>query len=226
MVNTSLVISARPDWTEELADRAPGAHVAVLADDDTVGVAGRRAGLHLRDTILVMRPGPRTSFVFIFRMPLVAATVAAQVMATGTGGMNINACRVSTGEHLGCPPRTSNAIYGGGKGTNLSAYDGNAGGRWPPNLVFVHGVGCHGGECEPGCPVALLDEQSGERRSAQGGGHQTGKNGGGIGFNGMKAEGFQTATYFDEGGASRFYPQFRDDAELHAWVTALISPSP
>lgn len=57
--------------------------------------------------------------------------------------------------------------------------------------------------CEPDCPVAALDEQSGQ----QGGGDGRMVNGGAFGQNGVYgcAQGAQTRTYADAGGASRFY---------------------
>jgi len=71
--------------------------------------------------------------------------------------------------------------------------------------------------------VWLLDEVSGERRSAQRGERQTGgRGGGGIGFNGQDATGFTTTVYFDTDGASRFYPQFKNEAELVTWVERLV----
>lgn len=72
-------------------------------------------------------------------------------------------------------------------------------------------------ECVEGCPVKALDEQSGDRRSSGGGGCQTGeRGGGGIGFNGLDASGYQTKPYFDSGGASRFYPQFEGQKQVEA----------
>jgi hypothetical protein len=67
----------------------------------------------------------------------------------------------------------------------------------------------------------LLDEMTGEltsgdnavRRKAWSGFH------GGDGVTGSKE-----VSYGDTGGASRFYPQFQDDAELHAWIERLILP--
>ena len=193
----------------ESVDLPPGAHVAVLANDATVGIEGRLAGLYLRDTTLVFRPGPTSGFVLLFRKPLAEATVAAQVLATGTGAMNINACRVSTFDKYNRAPASSgfSGISGYATGTGRMSDSSNAG-RWPPNVVLVHEPGCknvgttkifdRGGtsrntalglmnddgwqpsrgnisrpvgedgmetvaawECEPRCPVPLLDGQSG-----------------------------------------------------------------
>ena len=66
-----------------------------------------------------------------------ASTVAANVLEHGTGALNIDACRVSAtdGANRARPPRSPNAILGGGKGTNLTASEHNAAGRWPANLI-------------------------------------------------------------------------------------------
>jgi DNA modification methylase len=86
-------------------------------------------------------------------------------------------------------------------------------GRWPANVVLSHSPACNG-SCEESCAVRLLDEQSGERKSAYPGnqaaadairGKQYGRpndadvlGGGSIGnrVNGL---------YSDTGGASRFF---------------------
>ena len=66
-----------------------------------------------------------------------ASTVAANVLAHGTGALNIDGCRVWTddGANRARPPRTANAILGGGRGTNLTASEHNDAGRWPANLI-------------------------------------------------------------------------------------------
>ncbi len=43
-----------------------------------------------------------------------------------------------------------------------------------------------------------------------------------MGFQGLDATGFTTTVYFDDGGASRCYPQFTDDDELRVWVEHLV----
>ncbi len=68
--------------------------------------------------------------------------------------------------------------------------------------------------CEPGCPAARLDEQSGTVRSSGGGGNRTGVLGGlGLGFNGIPADGCRSPQYADTGGASRFYKQVGGKAD-------------
>jgi len=188
--------------------------------------------------------------ILVFRKPLKEKTIAAQVLATGTGGVNIDECRVSTNEALG---RNNNARTSGTSYVvqrQQMRIDNSAGkGRWPANILLVHSDGCkivgtkrvpapvinrftdgmkpfgEGAghsftseqtgdtdgmeeipiyECEDGCPVKMLDEQSGQSkspatyaRSAEGNNKSTGS----ISLN-----------YGDAGGASRFFGQIQPDA--------------
>jgi site-specific DNA-methyltransferase (adenine-specific) len=133
--------------------------------------------------------------IVVARKPL-AGTVAGNVLQWGTGGLNIDGCRVGTDggtfnsrEALPSP----NGIYGdgltGGKTLTLNA------GRWPANVVFDRTAG------------QALDQQSGEVGSLVTG--KTGNRRGGnskhsVGLNGPKNA---PDGYGDSGGASRFFTQ-------------------
>ncbi len=277
----ALVTHAHTKWTDEARDLLPGAHVAVLADVADVGIEGRLVGLELRDTMLVLRSGPSSGFVFIFRKPITEPTVAEQMMATGTGGINVNACRIPTADKLGGMNRhgtTPRAMQpGGGKrDVDPSGMVIEPEGRWPPNVVLVHGSECrnmgertvergggikrvnsgtktgsvygtygelatpqYGGadglenmtawECEPGCPVALLDGQSGTSTSSSDpsrfaktpkfkGTHYAGD------AYSLEMSRAQAQAYGDSGGASRFYPQFTGEGDLRVWIERLVTP--
>jgi hypothetical protein len=258
----------------EVRDLAPGAYFAVLADVPDVGIEGRLLGLELRDTLLVLRSGPRMSFVFLFRRPVNEGTVVEQVFKTKTGVLNVDACRVGTADKYNRAPAVSgfSGIYGYEKETGRMS-DSSKLGRWPPNVLLVHGPGCvsvgtrtakgsskdsrdyakqgHAGstyaqdvwtknsmirshvshvnedgletvpayECEPGCPVKILDEQSG---ILQGRGNVSPTKGGG-GMYGHPVIDYDWGPS-DSGGASRFFPQFKNENELRAWVDQLIEP--
>ena len=147
--------------------------------------------------------------VVVARKPL-AGTVAANVLAHGTGALNVDGCRVGAG--LFVPGGGGNLPSGGIMGRKNSGKPSTAGhtsGRWPANVVLGHTPDCDviyegrgeirlEGPCAPGCPVAELDRQSGEPSS------RVGKPRGaasGDGW-GMTATG---AEYADSGGASRFF---------------------
>jgi hypothetical protein len=121
----------------------PGAHLAVLTSEVGVGVEGRLLGLELRDTLLVLRPGPTSGFVFLFRVPF-EGTVAAQMLATGTGGLNVDACRIEGIKQATAGRRTirwgvdeGGCTYEKGTGAIFTTT-----GRWPPNVLLVHSPGC------------------------------------------------------------------------------------
>lgn len=147
--------------------------------------------------------------VVVARKPL-AGTVASNVLAHGTGALNVDGCRVGAG--LFVPGGGGNLPSGGIMGRKNSGKPSTAGhtsGRWPANVVLGHTPDCDviyegrgeirlEGPCAPGCPVAELDRQSGESSS------RVGKPRGaahGEGW-GMTATG---AEYADTGGASRFF---------------------
>jgi hypothetical protein len=210
-----------------------GAHLAVFASDPQVAIEGRKIGLELRDTLLVLRPRVAT-FVFLFRKAITESTVAEQMAKTRTGALNIDGCRIGhkTETHSSSPRKERNTmIKGMVDGTETVTHDY---GRWPSNVVFVHGPKCQNvgtkrvketvaaWECEPECPVRLLDEQSGELSSASGGAPPVRRKPWSGFHGGDGVSGKPEIMYGDTGGASRFYPQFKDDADLYGWVTRLM----
>lgn len=78
--------------------------------------------------------------IIMARKPL-AGSVAATVVEHGTGGINIDGCRVGAQETADAPA-----------------------GRWPSNVVLSHAADC-AEECADGCPVPELDAQSGVSKS-------------------------------------------------------------
>lgn len=235
-----------------------GEHLVAVGGPE-LGAAGREAGLIVRDSLLVLVPGPRVLTAWLFRAPI-AGTVVENIIVNGTGGLSIDASRVGND--------TS-------RGDRYGSFDKPwdvATGRWPTNLVLVHGREClragtkrvqatsiakgaslqavrrsgvhaeakghqtigraqpvtgHGDgdgletvvawQCAPGCPVALLDGQSGFTESVGGPIRQNGSS--------WKCSN-QTGTYdriCDRGGASRFYPQFASFDECLTWLARLVS---
>jgi general stress protein YciG len=105
--------------------------------------------LELRDTILVLQPGPRASFIFLFRKPLKENTVVEQVASTGTGGINVEACRIGTTKEVPAGvSRTTGHSFNASQDGSFRRETGQEGGhdpnlgRWPPNVVLVHAPGC------------------------------------------------------------------------------------
>lgn len=90
---------------------------------------------------------PLTEHWILCRKPLAERSVAAQVLATDTGALNIGACRKPTTDRL----------------TRGRAVSGQAPkkGRWPGNVVFCHHESC-GDVCAPECPVVGMDAIAGK----------------------------------------------------------------
>jgi DNA modification methylase len=109
---------------------------------------------------------PATEFWILARSPLSEKNIAANVLEHGTGGLNVDGCRIPTGDGApawnypdGPKGNVEGRILDGlgrREGTPLTA---PSAGRFPSNLVLSHGEGC-GEECAEGCPVAELELQS------------------------------------------------------------------
>jgi DNA modification methylase len=72
--------------------------------------------------------------ICVARKPLIG-TVAANVLEHGTGAINIDACRVATGDKMQGsrnPSSNTGTIYGVDNG---GTYEQNAAGRWPANVI-------------------------------------------------------------------------------------------
>lgn len=108
----------------------------------------------------------------ILAMKPVEKNFAYNALAHGVAGLNIDGCRipVSNEDQKGEGGRISRSTmngkipYGGGFREKFPQQD--ALGRWPANLIL--GCACDGDTHEPGCACALLDAQSGERKSGGG----------------------------------------------------------
>ena len=128
-----------------------------------------------------LKPGQEVWW--LVRKPL-AGTVATTVLEHGTGGLNVDGCRV------------------------------NDRGRWPTNLVMTHSGSCvEDGPCAPDCPVRLVGEQSGVSSSSVASGVvRRGRSGGIMGSIGPLRDG-RPEGYNDSGTADRFFPTFRYQAK-------------
>lgn len=136
--------------------------------------------------------------IILARKPL-AGTVAANVTAHGTGGLNVDGCRVEIAEDdraemTGRSGRSErpNKVYGKLPPVAEPFVPGL--GRWPANVVL-----------DPDA-AAMLDEQSGERpgmrEAVLNRGATTGK---GLGYGSTSPQEAGVVGYSDTGGASRFF---------------------
>lgn len=161
---------------------------------------------------------PAHEIWWLVRKPLSEPTIARNILKWGTGGLNIDVCRVS---------RADDDIPGwhksGAKGSKgylgeetfrihdmspeeIQERCGDKG-RWAPDLLLSHGPDCTEAACEPDCPVMEIDRQSGSSTSGRAtplrckGGIWSPGNGVPCG-----------PQYGDTGGASRFFPIFKQES--------------
>jgi site-specific DNA-methyltransferase (adenine-specific) len=162
-------------WRAVLRVLKPGAHLVAFGGTRTwhrIACAIEDAGFEIRDSLAwmfgqgfpksldVSKAGagiewqgwgtalkPFFEPVILARKPLVG-TVAATVIAHGTGAINVDGCRIGTdgGTRSTGEPNFKNNIFGRGMGG--LAYE-SAGGRWPPNVLLDEEA------------ARMLDEQSG-----------------------------------------------------------------
>jgi DNA modification methylase len=146
--------------------------------------------------------------IVVARKPLAERNVASQVLATGTGALNIDGTRIEAGgERFGGGAKaTGGFVEGYERGDGFA--DGSSLGRWPANVVLGHSPDCDGGseseedwQCAPDCAVRLLDEQTGELHAPVSNGQRTAPQASSWSLGDVE----QHRTYSDTGGASRFF---------------------
>jgi len=184
------------------------------------------------------------------RKPM-SLSVTENVLRHGTGGLNIDACRVKgpkgdgvwgTSNEKTDPERTFNAS------PSKEEYrsEQNAAGRFPANLVLVHSPSCavvgtrkasDGSEeieewaCSVGCPIAEMDAQSGEAGAAAPVPTLDGTKQSPRGIYGAWASNVNSlergSFYGDSGGASRFfYSAKASPSERHFYCRACADAFP
>ncbi len=137
---------------------------------------------------------PAMEPIVLARKPL-RGTVAANVLATGTGALNIDACRIEAPE--GSVVKMAHSETGATRGYDGGLKGGNRTepqtlGRWPSNVLLDESA------------AALLDAQSGECKTGAGGLTRTNHNS--VAYVGPASSRDRlTIGYDDTGGASRFF---------------------
>jgi DNA modification methylase len=133
--------------------------------------------------------------IVVARKPLIG-TVAENVQAHGTGGLNIDGCRIGTTETLGrAKAGWGNAAVGADNYGNFNSIGVTVeGGRWPANVILDESQ------------AAELDRQSGVTRSATGTTTSSPTAlGQESGWNAHNNRPVEFDNYGDTGGASRFF---------------------
>lgn len=135
---------------------------------------------------------PTVEPIVLARKPLIG-TVAENVLAYGTGGLNIDASRIGTADNLngGKKGGTDNEIYSKGLG-ETSGRSMELAGRFPANVILDETA------------AQIVDEQSGTTKSPK----TYVRNADGFGktsYGAGQTAGTESINYGDEGGASRFF---------------------
>jgi len=221
-------------WRECLRVLKPGGHLLAFGGTRTyhrMAVAIEDAGFEIRDSLhwiygsgfpksrnldgewsgwgTALKPAHEP--VVVARKPLVG-TVAANVLAHGTGALNIDGCRVAgvMDGHWG-GKQNSSIGFGGTTPTGFQS-SAHTAGRWPPNILLSHTPEC-AETCAEDCAVVEMDRQSGmakpkpARKGRRGGTAWQGRSGLGS------PDGIGAWPEDAGGGASRFFPVFRYQAK-------------
>lgn len=143
--------------------------------------------------------------IIVARKPF-KGTLVPNVLAHGTGGLNIDACRVEGIKDVPASPRRAKqgvtfGELGNDPGTG-SGWDPNVG-RWPTNVVMDEDQ------------AETLDEQTGVLKSGLMKAGTKEKVGADV-YGTYESEGMKQDTYGDSGGASRFFPVFKYQAKAPA----------
>lgn len=143
----------RPEfWREVLRVLKPGGHLLAASGTRTyhrLAVAVEDAGFEIRDMISWLYgsgfPKSRTALKpacepwVLARKPLIG-TVSANVLAYGTGALNIDGCRVEASDdpaarYNGKPARGNNVNVYGAASNHDALFVSSPAGRWPANLI-------------------------------------------------------------------------------------------
>ncbi len=164
---------------------------------------------------------PAVEFISVARKPLSESSVAANMARWGCGALNIDACRVPTGDKLSGGdaneiskplPREGwlrpwmqdpEAVKHHALKVQANIAKSEALGRWPAN--FILSCACEDGRHNAqDCPVRLLDEQSGESVSVK----ETAPRRVKVRNDPTFHKSTIGTTHADSGGASRFFKSF------------------
>ena len=121
-------------------------------------------------------------------------TVADNVLEWGTGGINVDECRIGNESRKNQQKNFANNVGGVYKETNSSKDEFvDVNGRFPANIIFDEEAG------------KILDEHSGTTKSTKRGAHNNKKTEHTNTYTPPQAMYSDANTYGDEGGASRFF---------------------
>jgi site-specific DNA-methyltransferase (adenine-specific) len=140
---------------------------------------------------------PANEPICLARKPLSEKTIAENVLKWGTGGLNIDASRISfvdeSDKSYGIENKKQQNIYGGGNGLMRGEYNPNQEGRFPANVILDEEAG------------KILDEQSGIKQSQKRKPEYNKPTEHTNTYTPKASDYRDDNTYSDKGGASRFF---------------------
>jgi site-specific DNA-methyltransferase (adenine-specific) len=205
-------IAFRPElWAEVLRVLKPGAHLLAFSGTRTyhrMACAIEDAGFEIRDQIgwcygsgfpkshnigngwgTALKPAWEP--IVLARKPLSESSIVANVLKHGTGGINVDGCRIATNAEIDDPRLGGKGTWSGEKlgyhgSDNPSRHPSSSLGRWPANLIHdgseevVRGfpetgspkearTGTRGGKCIHGSPTIGSPEMTGTWPADDGG---------------------------------------------------------
>lgn len=231
-------------WQAVLRVMKPGAHCLAFGGSRTahrMACAMEDAGFELRDSLVAhgtlhwtystgfpksheLADGigtalkPSHEIIYLARKPF-RGSAEKNFARWGTGGLNVDACRVKGVEAIRTPSRSdslhaaSNSL---GESWSGEVDTSERFGRWPSNSLYIHHPLCAADVCHVECCVRRLGEMSGEgvsavRRSEDIDAQVSTFT---LGRTGVAARGHD-----DSGTAARFFAQFRyEPADLTPFV--------
>jgi hypothetical protein len=146
---------------------------------------------------------PANEPIVLARKPISEKTIAENVLKWGTGGINIDDCRIPTDDNLNGGGYSENY-----KGSSFLAYGGKLdykqpAGRFPANVILDEEAG------------RMLDEQSGITTNTR---HMSYKRSGGEFINGIPSQPEKGWFKKETGGASRFFKNIDYTREESDWL--------
>ena len=210
-----------PQWVEEVVDQRErekaeaSERQATARFLDTLALNSVRNDIERDDALRWQGWGtalkPAFEPVVVARKPL-TGTVAQSVLTHGTGALNIDGCRIGTGEGVvtfdRAPRFDDGSVYDLGTVTGVKP---SGQGRWPANVVLDESQ------------AAELDQQSGDRPA---GGKVTGRQNAKTGDSGIYGSfgAIENSPYDDDGGASRFFYVAKADRNERPKVAGVARP--
>lgn len=132
-----------PNWRESKRDREAFGSMEVRGENaGQVTAPVTEAAIQWQGWGTALKPGWEP--IILARKPL-SGTVAANVLRHGTGGLNIEGCRVGTTKDVPASPKvvgaSTHTVSMPGGSMEDSGFDPNVG-RWPANVVLSHHPEC------------------------------------------------------------------------------------